>query len=436
MRFDGTRVIVTGGARGIGRGIVDAFLAEGAHVVATDRLDDALASLRATHPESDRLSVHTADLADVDQVHGIVPAVVGLLGGVDVLVNNAGVQPDGPFLDVGAADIDGCLAVNVRAPMLLMRDVCRHLIDRGAPGSIVNIASANAFQNESPEAIYNASKAALVALTNALAHEVGHLGIRANCVAPGETITPEATREPEHDPRELDVVRRYLSRIPLQHAGTPRDQAMAVLFLASDDARFTRPDARGRRRGDRGRQVVRRRPGSAASSSGQPDHGVSYASPRARRIASFTSSTSKVISKKPICSSYTKRSDCSLTSSSKTCNTGSPNWTPANGPTHAGSPSRTVSAATSTASASPAPSITTMSSAPNSSTIRLIRAWFSGSIAPDAVQTKHSVRTSMTSAPALRATAAIASPGTLSRSPSAMTFLPCSSMGGSPPLGA
>ena len=128
--------------------------------------------------------------------------------------------------------------MNVRAPMLLMRDVCRHLIDRGAPGSIVNIASANAFQNESPEAIYNASKAALVALTNALAHEVGHLGIRANCVAPGETITPEATRELENDPRELDIVRRYLSRIPLQHAGTPRDQAMAVLFLASEDARF------------------------------------------------------------------------------------------------------------------------------------------------------------------------------------------------------
>jgi 2-deoxy-D-gluconate 3-dehydrogenase len=128
--------------------------------------------------------------------------------------------------------------VNVRAPMLLMRDVCRHLIDRAAPGSIVNIASANAFQNESPEAIYNASKAALVALTNALAHEVGHLGIRANCVAPGETITPEASRELERDPRELDVVRRYLSRIPLQHAGTPRDQAMAVLFLASEDARF------------------------------------------------------------------------------------------------------------------------------------------------------------------------------------------------------
>jgi len=238
VRFDGARVIVTGGARGIGRGIVDAFLAEGAHVLATDRQADALAALRASHAHPDRLSVHAADLADIEQVGSIVPSTVALIGGVDVLVNNAGVQPDGAFIDMGASDIDQCFAVNVRAPMLLMRDVCRHLIDRGATGSIVNIASANAFHNESPEAIYNASKAALVALTKAVAHEMGHHGIRANCVAPGETITPEALRELEQDPREQEVVRRYLSRIPLQHAGTPRDQAMAALFLASEDARF------------------------------------------------------------------------------------------------------------------------------------------------------------------------------------------------------
>jgi NAD(P)-dependent dehydrogenase (short-subunit alcohol dehydrogenase family) len=238
MRFDGTRVIVTGGARGIGRGIVHAFLGEGANVLATDLPGEALSSMRASHEHAERLFVHGADLEDVDAVQGIVPATVEALGGVDVLVNNAGVQPDGAFLDVHAPDIDRCFAVNVRAPTLLMRDVCAHLIDRGAPGSIVNIASANAFHNESPESIYNASKAALVAVTKAVAHEMGHLGIRANCVAPGETITPEAERELEGDPEQLDVVRRYLSRIPLQHAGTPRDQAMAVLFLASADARF------------------------------------------------------------------------------------------------------------------------------------------------------------------------------------------------------
>lgn len=229
-------MVVTGGGRGIGRGIVDAFLAEGAHVLATDVSAESLSGL--DDPPGDRLRTHAAALADVGQVAGIVPAAVSAFGGVDVLVNNAGVQPDGPFLDVSATDLDACMAVNVRAPLLLMQDVCRHLIDRGDPGSIVNIASANAFHNESAESIYNASKAALVALTKAVAHEVGHLGIRVNCVAPGETITPEAEQELAGDPAQATVVRRYLSRIPLQHAGTPRDQAMAVLFLASDDARF------------------------------------------------------------------------------------------------------------------------------------------------------------------------------------------------------
>jgi NAD(P)-dependent dehydrogenase (short-subunit alcohol dehydrogenase family) len=237
-RLEGRRAVVTGGARGIGRGIVDAFLEEGANVFATDRLADDLEAVRASHRRRDRLSVHAADLGDVSQVEGIVRAAVASIGRVDVLVNNAGVQPDGSVLDVSATDVDACLAVNVRAPLLLMRDVCRHLIERRSRGSIVNITSANAFTNESPEAIYNASKAALVALTKAVAHEVGHAGIRVNSVAPGETITPEAERELATDPAEKGVVQRYLSRIPLGHAGTPRDQASAVLFLASDDARF------------------------------------------------------------------------------------------------------------------------------------------------------------------------------------------------------
>jgi NAD(P)-dependent dehydrogenase (short-subunit alcohol dehydrogenase family) len=207
-------------------------------VLASDVLAEGLDALVEGHVHADRLATHAADLATIEGPRGVVTAALEALGGVDVVVNNAGAQPAGAAIDVGAGEFDATFAVNTRAPMLTMQEACRHWIARGDPGAIVNIASANAFQNESPESIYNASKAALVALTKAFAHEVGHHGIRANCVAPGETITPEAEAEMAADPAERDLVRRYLARIPLRYTGTPRDQAMAVLFLASDDARF------------------------------------------------------------------------------------------------------------------------------------------------------------------------------------------------------
>jgi NAD(P)-dependent dehydrogenase (short-subunit alcohol dehydrogenase family) len=236
MRFDGRRVLVTGAARGIGRGIVEAFDEEGAIVFATDIDEAALAELRTG--SSDRVTTHAADLRDPDSTVGVLTGCIDRSGGLDVLVNNAGVQPDGPVLDVDARSFEETFAVNVRAPFVLMQDACRHWVMRAEPGVIVNIASANAFQNESPESVYNASKAALVALTRAFAHEMGHHGIRVNAVAPGETITPETERELAADRSAREVVHRYLGRIPLRYAGTARDQAMAVLFLASDDARF------------------------------------------------------------------------------------------------------------------------------------------------------------------------------------------------------
>jgi len=156
-------------------------------------------------------------------------------GRIHVLVNCAGVMPGGPLIDVTRETFDLTFAVNARAPMATMQVIAAHMGERGG-GAIVNIASANAFKNESPEAPYNASKAALVALTKAAAHEWGHLNIRANCIAPGQTVTPEDEIEIASDPEEARLQRDYLRRIPLQRTGAPRDQAMAVLFLASDDA--------------------------------------------------------------------------------------------------------------------------------------------------------------------------------------------------------
>jgi len=234
-RFTDRNVIVTGAAQGIGRGIAEAFLAEGARVFAADVRADGLRKLRAAAAEPGRLDVHVVDLSDFEAAAAMVREAIAVYGDLHVLVNCAGIMPDGPFLEVTKEMFDLVFAVNARAPLATMQVAAAHMADRGG-GAIVNIASANAFKNESPESVYNASKAALVALTKAAAHELGHRGVRVNCVAPGQTLTPEERALMAGDADEARMQREYLRRIPLRRAGTPRDQAAAVLFLASDDA--------------------------------------------------------------------------------------------------------------------------------------------------------------------------------------------------------
>jgi len=235
MRFEGRNVIITGSARGIGRAIAQAFLDEGASVFAADVSVAGLEGTAALAPE--RVRTHVVDLADFDAAKDMVGAAIEQMGRIHVLVNCAGVMPSGPLVDVTRETFDRTFAVNARAPLATMQAVVPHMVEHGG-GAIVNVASANAFRNESPESAYNASKAALVALTTAAAHELGHLGIRANCVAPGETLTPEAESEMAADPEAARVEREYLKRIPLRRLGRANEQAAAVLFLASDDASF------------------------------------------------------------------------------------------------------------------------------------------------------------------------------------------------------
>lgn len=235
-RFDGRNVIVTGAAQGIGRAIVEAFVEDGARVFAADVRADGLERVRGSIDPA-LVETHVVDLADFEAARSMVQVAIQLLGRIHVLVNCAGVMPEGPVLKVTRETFDMTFAVNARAPLATMQVAGEHMIEEGG-GAIVNIASANAFKNESPEAPYNASKAALVALTKAFAHELGHRGVRANCVAPGQTMTPETERAMRDDVEERRIEREYLRRIPLRRAGRPHEQAAAVLFLASDEAAF------------------------------------------------------------------------------------------------------------------------------------------------------------------------------------------------------
>jgi len=172
-RFDGRGVVVTGASRGIGRAIATAFLGEGARVVAVDVLPE-VADVPGVQPL-------VVDLSQPGAAAGMVADAAGLLGRIDVLVNNAAVMPDGPLLDVTEAEWDRTFAVNVRAVFFGSQAAARHMVEHGG-GAIVNLSSANAVRSESPEAPYNASKAAVIAITRSLAHELGHHGVRANCV--------------------------------------------------------------------------------------------------------------------------------------------------------------------------------------------------------------------------------------------------------------
>jgi 3-oxoacyl-[acyl-carrier protein] reductase len=236
-RFDGKHIVVTGGARGIGRAIVEAFLDEGASVVALDVLSDELDRMRSEQQDPARVETIAVDLSDAGAARSAASEAIQRSGRVDVLVNCAGVMTSGPILEMPLETFDRTIAVNTRGPLITMQTIGGHMADQGG-GAIVNVASANAFKNESPEAAYNASKAALVALTKAMAHELGHRNIRANCVAPGQTITKEKGARTETDPEQARIQREYVRRIPMRRAGRPSEQAAAVLFLASDDASF------------------------------------------------------------------------------------------------------------------------------------------------------------------------------------------------------
>jgi NAD(P)-dependent dehydrogenase (short-subunit alcohol dehydrogenase family) len=232
-RFEGRGVAVTGAAQGIGRAIALAFVAEGARVAAIDRNAEGLASLLAEGGE--RVETITADLGLSGAAAGAVTESIRRLGRLHVLVNNAAVMPDGPIMDADEGAWDMAFAVNARAVFFASQAAAGHFAEHGG-GVLVNIASANAIRSESPEAVYNASKAAVVSLTQSFAHELGHLGIRAVGVAPGETLTAEELAGMSADDRALE--REYVGRIPLRRLGRPPDQAAAVLFLASDEASF------------------------------------------------------------------------------------------------------------------------------------------------------------------------------------------------------
>ena len=235
MRFEGRNVLVTGGASGIGLAIADALLGEGARVLVADRDRDGLAALPGRVAAPQQLETIEIDLAEPANPARLGDLAEQRLGRIDVLVNNAGLMAQTPILEIGEQEWDRLFAVNLRAVFFLTQAVARQMVTRGS-GAVVSISSVNALRTESPEAHYNATKAGIVAIMRSFANELGHRGLRFNCVAPGETVSAaEAATYTEEDRART---REYLQRVPLRRVSRPEEQARVVLFLASEDASY------------------------------------------------------------------------------------------------------------------------------------------------------------------------------------------------------
>ena len=225
LDLHGRVVVITGGGRGIGRGLADRFVAEGAHVAVLD-----LAFPDGT--PDDRLGLE-CDITDADSVAGAIAAVVERFGTVDVLVNNAGVLFEGQVADLDPAAFRTTLEVNVTGTFLASQAVIPAMREAGR-GRIINAASFAAIVPSVGSAAYAASKAAVVQFTRVLASELGPWGITVNAYAPG--MVPSAINGfAEMAQADQD---RLLDTLSLRRWETPDDVADLLVFLASDQAGY------------------------------------------------------------------------------------------------------------------------------------------------------------------------------------------------------
>lgn len=229
----GRVALVTGASRGIGRAIALGLAAAGADVAVGYHRNRSAAEdvARAISEVGRRAIVVEADIAQVDAGARLVDRTVEALGGLDVLVNNAGGNTRTPFLEISSAELEAVLTLNLLGPFRVAQAAARHMVQTGG-GRIVNVASISASLAYPGLSHYQAAKAGLAMLTRGIALELADAGVTVNAIAPG-LIETDLTVGNLADPK---VRARRTARVPLGRLGRPEDVVGAVLFLVSDAA--------------------------------------------------------------------------------------------------------------------------------------------------------------------------------------------------------
>jgi NAD(P)-dependent dehydrogenase (short-subunit alcohol dehydrogenase family) len=234
MRLQGKKAIVTGGAAGIGKSIVEAFVREGAHVAVFDlHLDKALKVVEAMAGLGGKACAVQCDVGFSDQVARAFAEADRLLGGLDILVNNAGLIRQSPIVDMPEEDWDFILRNNLKSVFLCSKEAAKRLIAQKRGGRIIAISSIHAVLSEPNCGHYTAAKGGIEAFCRTLATELAPHKVTVNFVRPGATFTELTV--PMYTP---SVKRALFERISLKEIAEASWIAAGVVFLASDDARY------------------------------------------------------------------------------------------------------------------------------------------------------------------------------------------------------